>query len=203
MTLGYIFAKLLKKLRGKAILNSSVANTSKVESGSALVNSSMADHSFCGYDCLFINVSIGRFCSIAGRVIVGGARHPMEYVSTSPVFLSHKESINHKFSRHEYGSEAHTNVGHDVWIGEGVFVKGGVTIGTGAVIGMGSVVTKDVPPYAIFAGNPARLIRYRFADDVIEGLLKSEWWLYSDEKLRASAPLFNDPRAFLASLGAS
>ncbi len=92
---------------------------------------------------------------------------------------------------------------HDVWIGEGVFVKGGVTIGVGAIVGMGSVVTRDVPAYAIFAGNPARLIRYRFPEDVRAGLLRSEWWLYSDEKLRAAAPFFNDPRSFLDSLGAS
>jgi acetyltransferase-like isoleucine patch superfamily enzyme len=201
--LGYIYAKVLKKVRGKALLNSSVARTSKIESGSTLINSVIADHSFCGYDCSFINVSVGKFCSLASRIVIGGARHPIEYVSTSPVFLSHKESIRAKFARHDYHWEAHTVIEHDVWIGEGVFVKGGVTIGVGAIVGMGSVVTRDVPAYAIFAGNPARLIRYRFPEDVRAGLLKSEWWLYSDEKLRAAAPLFNDPRSFLDSLGAS
>jgi len=198
----YFFSKFVKKARGRSIRASSIPSSSKVESGSTVLNSSFGAHSFCGYDCSFINCEIGRFCSIAGRVIVGGARHPIEYVSTSPVFLAHKESISEKFSRHDYRWEARTIIGDDVWIGEGVFVKGGVTIGTGAVIGMGSVVTKDVPPYAIFAGNPARLIRYRFPDDVVKGLLKSEWWLYSDDQLRACAPLFNDPQAFLNSLGA-
>lgn len=199
----YFFSKVLRKSRGRAIRSSSISSLSKVESGTTVINSSFGPHSFCGYDCFFVNCEVGRYCSIAGRVIVGGARHPIEYVSTSPVFLAHKESISTKFSRHDYQWEARTVIGHDVWIGEGALVKGGVTIGTGAIIGMGSVVTKDVPPYAIFAGNPARLIRYRFSDDVIDGLLKSEWWLYSDEKLRAAAPLFTDPHAFLASLGAS
>jgi len=197
--IGYIFSRVMKKIRGSAILNSSIPPTSKVESGSTVINSAFGEHSFCGYDCAFINTTVGRFCSVASRVIVGGARHPIEYVSTSPVFLAHKESIKKKFSRHDYRWEPKTVIGHDVWIGEGVYVKGGVTIGVGAVIGMGSVVTKDVPPYAIYAGNPARLIRYRFSDDVIAGLLKSRWWEYSDEKLTAAAAQFNDPEAFLKS----
>jgi acetyltransferase-like isoleucine patch superfamily enzyme len=130
-------------------------------------------------------------------VIVGGARHPIEYVSTSPVFLAHKESIKKKFSRHDYRWEPKTEIGHDVWIGEGVLVKGGVKIGIGAVVGMGSVVTRDVPPYAIYAGNPARLIRFRFSEVVIEGLLKSRWWELPEAELTAAAALFNDPEAFL------
>ena len=199
--IGYLIAKVFKKLRGKAIRGSFVPSTSKVESGSVVINSIFGEHSFCGYDCSFINCTVGRFCSIASRVVVGGARHPIEYVSTSPVFLSHKESIKKKYSRHEYHWEARTLIGSDVWIGEGVFVKGGITIGTGAVIGMGSVVTKDVPPYAIFAGNPARLIRFRFSDEVIDGLLRSEWWNFSDDELQASAIYFKEPELFLKSRG--
>lgn len=197
----YIFSRVLKKLRGKAVLDSSIASTSKVESGSTLVSTTFGAYSFCGYDCTFIKCDVGRFCSIASKVVIGGARHPMEYVSTSPAFLSHKESIKTKFSKHHYHWDPRTVIGHDVWIGEGVYVKGGVTIGIGAVVGMGSVVTKNIPPYAIYAGNPARLIRYRFSETVVDALLKSQWWEYSDEELHAVAPDFNDPEMFLKGRG--
>ncbi|WP_281040324.1 MULTISPECIES: CatB-related O-acetyltransferase [unclassified Mesorhizobium] len=75
-------------------------------------------------------------------------------------------------------------VGHDVWIGARAIIMSGVTIGNGAVIGAGSVVTKDVPPYAIVAGSPARIIRYRFSPDVVDRIQASEWWTWSDERIR-------------------
>ncbi|QNV66588.1 CatB-related O-acetyltransferase [Pseudomonas sp. CFA] len=195
--IGYIISRILKKSRGSALIDSHVPRSSKVESGSTLFSTRFGEHSFCGYDCTFIKTTIGSFCSVANNVVVGGARHPIEYVSTSPVFLAHKESIKKKFSRHEYRWDPTTTIGHDVWIGEGVLIKGGITIGTGAVIGMGSVVTKDVPPYAIYGGNPARLIRYRFPESIVEGLLKSRWWELSDEQLSVAAAHFTDPEAFL------
>jgi acetyltransferase-like isoleucine patch superfamily enzyme len=121
----------------------------------------------------------------------------MHFVSTSSVFLSHKDSIKTKFSDHEYYPKVVTNIGSDVWIGDGVYVKAGVTIGHGAVIGMGAVVTKDVPPYAVFAGNPAKLIRYRFDQSVIEKLLEIAWWDFSDKKIKKYAHLFKNPDAFI------
>ncbi|WP_410481562.1 CatB-related O-acetyltransferase [Pseudomonas plecoglossicida] len=197
--IGYVISRVLKKSRGSALIDSQVPRSSKVESGCTLFSTNFGEHSFCGYDCTFIKTTVGSFCSIANNVVVGGARHPIEYVSTSPVFLAHKESIKKKFSKHEYRWEPTTEIGHDVWVGEGVLIKGGVTIGTGAVIGMGSVVTKNVPPYAIYAGNPARLIRYRFSEPIVEGLLKSRWWEFSEAKLCAVAEHFTDPEAFLKS----
>lgn len=198
---GYIFSRLLKKARGSAIAGSAIHRTSKIESGSTIVSSNFDRHSFCGYDCTFIDCDVGAFCSIAGGVVVGGARHPMEYVSTSPVFLAHRDSVTTKFSRHPYRWTARTTIGNDVWIGEKCLIKAGVTIGHGAVVGMGSVVTKDVPPYAIVAGNPARLIRIRFQPNVVEALLKLEWWNLPDEELRRLAPLFPDPEALLRQEG--
>lgn len=200
-SLSYIYARVLRKLRGSAIQNSHVHPTSKIESGSVIVNSSFDRHSFCGYDCTFLNARVGAFCSISNDVVVGGARHPIEYVSTSPVFLSHKDSVKTKLSRHVYSWAPETRIGNDVWIGERVLIKGGVSIGDGAVVGMGSVVTKDVPAYSIVGGNPARLIRYRFSDDVIAALERLQWWSLSDEEITAMAPLFVDPVALLKERG--
>ena len=151
----YIWAKILKKMRGSAIKTSQVHETSKVESGSSFVNSSMVKHSFCGYDCDIAHCQIGAFCSIANGVVIGGGAHPMSWISTSPVFYEGRDSVKAKFSEHAREPVREAVIGHDVWIGRNVLIAQGVVIGTGAVVGMGSVVTKDVDPYSIVAGCPA------------------------------------------------
>ena len=95
-TIGYIYSKILKKLRLSSILNSTIHKTSKIESGTSFINSSLDRYSFCGYDCTILNTEIGSFCSIASNVKIGGVAHPVNFVSTSPVFLSHKDSIKQK-----------------------------------------------------------------------------------------------------------
>lgn len=201
MNASYLYSRLLKKLRGAAIHASRIHASSKVESGSSVHGSSMAKHSFCGYDCTIVHCDIGAFTSIASRVTIGGVAHPMEFVSTSPAFLSHKDSIATKFARHHYLPRVRTTVGNDVWIGEGAYIKAGVNIGHGAVVGMGSVVTKDVRPYEVVAGNPARPIRTRFDENVIAALLKLAWWDLPDAELRRLAVAFNDPVALLKQEG--
>nr|WP_319636943.1 CatB-related O-acetyltransferase [Janthinobacterium sp. FT58W] len=170
---------------------------SKVESGSALVNSRMDRHSFCGYDCTILNADIGAFVSIASRVTIGGVGHPMHFVSMSPVFLSHKDSVRKKFSRFEYLPEVRTTIGSDVWIGDGAFIKAGTVIGNGAVVGMGAVVTKDVPDYAVVAGNPARIVKYRFDEETRLALSGSQWWTLDEEALTALAGHITDPVSFI------
>lgn len=197
LKLQFLYFKFLLKSRGVAVKNSNIGFDSKLEPGTTFINSSIDNYSYCGYDCLILNTRIGRFCSIANKVVIGGASHPMHFVSTSPVFLSHKDSVRTKFANHKFLPEIKTIVGNDVWIGENVLIKSGVKIGNGAVIGMGSVVTKDVPDYAIVAGNPARIIKYRFEKDLIDKLLSSEWWFFSPEKLCEIGKYMNDPREFV------
>lgn len=193
----YIWAKIFKKIRSSAIKNSFVHKTSKIESGSHFINSKMGKHSFCGYDCDISNAEIGSFCSIANNVIIGGGTHPVDWVGTSPAFYEGRDSIKAKFSNHKRKNVKKTIIQHDVWIGQSVIIKQGVIIGTGAVIGMGSIVTKDVPPYSIYAGNPAKFIKQRFDSDVSEKLLKIEWWDFHDKKLLELARYFKDPVKFI------
>ena len=200
MKLFYYYSKVLKKIRGSSIIDSSVGFDSKIESGSTFISSSLGRHSYLGYDCKFINCEVGAFCSIADEVVAGGASHPLDFVSTSPVFLSHKDSVKTKFSHFKFNPKIKTYVGNDVWIGDRALIKAGVRLGDGCAVGMGAVVTKDVPPYAIVAGNPAKIIRYRFSKDVIKKLLDIEWWKMAPTDLKLHAQLFNDPEAFIESL---
>ncbi len=199
MRIAYYWNKVLKKLRGKAILNSRIDSTSKVEAGSQIVNSKMGKYSFCGYDCKIINCTIGAFCSIADGVIIGGASHPMSWASTSPTFYSGRDSVKKKFIEYERPVDPNTTIGNDVWIGDRAIIKSGVEIGDGAVIGMGSIVTKNVGAYEIWAGNPARLIRKRFSDDVIEMLVVTKWWEKSEEEISQCSSAVKNPVEFAKS----
>ena len=123
---------------------------------------------------------IGRYCSIAKGVSIGEASdHPVNWVSTSG-FQYQKEYFGQKgFDQEFEGNKIkRTVIGNDVWIGLGAIIKCGVKIGDGAIVGCGAVVTKDVPPYAVVGGVPAKVIKYRFEPEVIEKLLKLQWWIY-------------------------
>ncbi len=197
MNLLYIWAKLIKKMRGSSLKNCQIDKTSKVESGSNLVNTVMRKHSFCGYDCEIANADIGSFCSIANNVVIGGGMHPMDWVSTSPVFYEGRDSVKAKFSEFAREAVQTTFIGHDVWIGQNALIKQGVTIGNGTVIGMGSVVTKDVPAYTIYAGNPAKFIRKRFNDEVIFRLEESRWWEVDEKRLKLCSKFIKTPKKFI------
>ena len=195
--LKYLIAKAFKKLRLSSIRNSAIHETSKIESGSNLINVTMGRYSYCGYDCEMMNVKIGSFCSIASNVVIGGAMHPFEWVSTSPVFYDGRDSLKKKFSTYARPKDKLTVIGNDVWIGDGVKIKQGVRVGNGVVIGMGSIVTKDVPDYAVVVGNPARVIKMRFEEHIVKKLLVAEWWNWPDEKIGARAHLIQEPEKFI------
>ena len=193
----YYWSKFFKKLKYKSIVNSKIHRTAKVEAGCSFVNSRMDKYSFCGYDCEILNCNIGSFCSIANGVIIGGEEHPLDWISTSPVFYEGRDSVIKKFFNHKRVATKQTIICHDVWIGQNAMIKQGVTIGIGAVVGMGSIVTKDVEPYSIVAGSPAKIIRKRFDDKLISSLLKSEWWEYSEKDLNQYAIYFTNPAEFM------
>ncbi|MBL8286721.1 MAG: antibiotic acetyltransferase [Rubrivivax sp.] len=189
--------KMLRKARLVAVKGSTVHPTSKLEAGTMFYASTMQKHSFCGYDCDVYQADIGSFVSIANGVVIGGGRHPMEWVAMSPVFYEGRDSVRAKFSRHRRPPPERVRVGHDVWIGRSAIVLPGVEIGDGAVVGAGAVVTKAVPPYAIVAGNPARIVRHRFDEDIVRRLLASRWWSLDEAELHRLGPRFNDVEGFL------
>ena len=158
----------------------------------------MGRYSYCGYGCTVSNVDIGAFCSIADGVVIGRAEHPTSFVSMSPVFHEGRNVLRKSFSHHSVPRAKTTTIGNDVWIGQGVMIKAGVTIGNGAVLGMGAIVTRDVMPYAVVVGNPARELRKRFDEDTIHRLEQSSWWDWPAEKLAERAGDFNDARRFLS-----
>lgn len=192
MSPSFLYAKVLQKLRGRAIRNSKIHKTAVISSGCDIVSSSIGRYSYCGYDCKFIKTSIAAFCSISDHVFIGGAEHPLNWLSTSPVFQNTKNSgPSKRFARFDLPATKQTIIGNDVWIGHGVTIKQGVVVGDGAVIAAGAVVVKDVPPYAIMGGVPAKVIRYRFSDDIIEYLLSLQWWSKDDAFIAKHVELFH------------
>ena len=179
---------------------STLGHGSKVEAGSSFVASSMGRHSFCGYDCEIVGADIGHFCSIANYVAIGGGQHPVDWVGMSPVFYEGRDSVAKKFSTFTRPLPRRVTIGSDVWIGYRAIILQGVKIGDGAVIGAGAVVTQDVEPYAIVAGVPARLIRYRFEEDLRSALVASCWWERDDATLEKCAHEIRDPVRFLRAL---
>lgn len=199
MRIGWVFAKGLKIiLSPPALRHCKMSRHTKVCSHSELTGCSIGEYSYLGYYCFMVNAQIGKFCSIADRVCIGGAMHPIHFVSTSPVFHKGKNALHTNFASHQISDTPMTMIGNDVWIGQGAYLKAGIQVADGAVIGMGAVVTKNVGPYEIWAGNPACLIRKRFDDDTIEALLSIKWWDFDDEKLKQYSPLFHNPDAFVS-----
>lgn len=201
MRIFYLFAKFTKKIQLPAILDSNIHKSSKVMSSSNIINVGLSKYSYIGNNCTVVNAIIGSFCSIADNCIIGGASHPIDWVSTSPVFHSGKNILKTNFSEHLYETTTQTIIGNDVWIGNNCLIKSGITINNGAIIGMGSVVTKDVGEYEIWGGNPAKYIKKRFPESISEALSNIQWWNFNDNKLKEYSFLMNTPEKLIEKVG--
>jgi len=155
--------------------------------------------SYIGNNCDII-ANIGRYCSIASNVRVIIGKHPTRnWVSTSPVFFSALAQCGTTYTKKNKYEEAaqKTSICCDVWIGDGVLMLEGVTIGHGAIVAAGSVVVRDVEPYSIIGGVPAREIRKRFSKDEINKLLEIKWWDLDERWIEQNSDTFSNIQTFL------
>lgn len=182
--LGVVWHTIYNYRRLKFCLSCSISLNSSFEGANRLCphvkfNGSLGYGSYIGPHCE-LEANVGRFTSIAPYVRNNRGIHPYTYpyATTSPMFFStmcqNGKTFANKMMFEEFLDLA--EIGNDCWIGENVFLKGGITIGDGAVLLAGAVVTKDVPPYAIVGGIPAKVIKYRYDEETIEFLLKFKWW---------------------------
>ena len=171
-----------------SVRDSRLGAWTEVGARTTLAEVEMGDYSYVVHDAQIIYATIGRFCSIASHTRVNPGNHPLDRVA-----LNH---FTYRASAYGLGPDEagffdwrrghRVTLGHDVWLGHGVIVLPGVSIGTGAAIGAGAVVTKDIPPFAVAVGNPARVIRFRFPADIRAALREIAWWDWPRERLSAA-----------------
>ncbi|MGE6454277.1 CatB-related O-acetyltransferase [Shewanella baltica] len=136
-----------------------------------LFNTDIKSYSYVSPYSILIDCKVGKYTSIGPGCRIGLGIHPVDLLSTSPYLYN-----DNLFKKKNSNDFAKVIIGNDVWIGANALIMGGIIVGHGAVIGAGAVVTKDVPPYAIVVGAPAKVLRLRFEESIINRLLVSPWW---------------------------
>ena len=178
MHLLVILYNFFKKRSFLCFINkTNIHKKSKVYRFSRITSSFIGKYTYIGPNTVIKNCEIGNYCSIAQNVKIGLGIHPINFISTSPLFYSPKNPLNINFSKKTYfNSSKRTIIGNDVWIGTNVVIFDGVKIGNGSIIAAGAIVNKDVPEYNIYGGVPARKISERFDDSIKKIVINSEWW---------------------------
>ncbi len=157
----------------------------KIYSPSNIVNTQIGDYTYIAKNSHISITQIGKFCSIGPNLICGWGIHPLNGISTHPMFFSTLKQNGMTLSTTDKVKERlPIFIGNDVFIGANVTILDGVHIGDGAVIGAGAVVSKDIPPYAVAVGCPIRIIKYRFSEDVISWLKDIQWWNFDEKALK-------------------
>lgn len=183
--------------------NSSIGKYNYLATGVTFKNSIIGDYSYIGENSYIHNTTIGKFTCIGPNVKIGLGEHPTnKFVSVHPIFYSTAKQVGVSFVKKEKFDEYQTKpiIGNDVWIGTNVIISSNITVGDGAIIAAGSVVTKDVLPYSIVGGVPAKNIKKRFSPEEIETLRQVKWWEWTVEDIRQKVEFFDDIKLFLKSI---
>ena len=159
------------------VQNVKFGNYNTIYNNVKISNTTIGDYVYIQNTTQIQSSTIGNFCSIGANVKVGLGIHPTTYFTTFPSFFSIRKQCQVSFVDKNYFKETGSNyIGNDVWIGDNVTILSNITIGDGAIIAAGAVVTKDVKPYSIVGGVPAKFIKYRFNNTIIKKLLSIKWW---------------------------
>jgi len=184
---------------GTVIQNCTFGKYVEIAKNNHISETKIGSYSYTSENCQIIYSEIGKFVNIASYVRLNPGQHPMGS-ATQHHMLYRKEMFGFGENNDEFFDWRKSKkviIGNDVWIGHNVTIMGGVSVGNGAVIGSGAIVTKDIPPYAITVGNPAKVIRYRFSVDIIDSLEQIKWWDWSRQKVKENLNDFDDIKSFI------
>lgn len=188
------------------VRDSRLGRYTEINDGAKFIESSLDDYSYVMERCDIMSTDIGKFANIASEVRINPGNHPVEWVSQHHfLYRCRKYGMRDEDNRQffDWRRLQRVTVGHDTWIGHKAIVLPGITIGNGAVVGAGAVVTKDVPPYAMVAGVPAKVLRFRFPTAIRKQLDDIGWWHWEHDLLRERLADFYDIRRFLHLYGES
>jgi phosphonate metabolism protein (transferase hexapeptide repeat family) len=187
---------------GATVVDSVLGRWTEVGEDTRLLAVELGDYSYCDRNCDLANTTVGRFANIASSVRIGATDHPLDRASLHHFMYRAAKYWDDAADDEDWFAARRarrTTIGHDTWIGHGAQIKPDVVVGDGAVIASGAIVTKDVPPYAIVAGVPAKVVRFRQPPEIVERLQRLAWWDWDHGTIRERLDDFRalDAEAFL------